>query len=182
MVLETLMNLFRAVLWTSIALALVGVLSLAALGQTARLWGTRSGRPKELVPLLFTILSAIGPVGICGLYHIPHPGYVAPAIPAFFALAAYAGKCPLSWPGRLLPWFASFSAAFWMALWFVPSFSPAPTTKNAVVWNAFVGQYTREARLQSTWKSLSSWLLFSGQAESVPERRKENLKLDRRFQ
>lgn len=177
---ETLMNIFRAALWTTISLAFVGLFSLCGFWQTAR--HLKSWADPRILPLIFTILAGLGPVAVSALYHIPHPGYVAPAIPALFALAAYACKESDSCPGKLLPWLASASAACWLALWFVPSFSPTPTTKAGAVYNAMLGQYTREARLQSTWKSLSSWLMFSGQEDSVTDRRKENLKLDRRFQ
>jgi hypothetical protein len=174
--LATSLNAFRSCFWTALATIFIGLITLTSFRHLPRLLKKPIKQDLPSLALIVTFLSIVCPIGLTSLYLTTHPGYMAPAIPGIFALAAFACRNPRTQSYRMLPWAAMGSALFWILLWFLPLFIPKPGNPWQASWNAFVGQYTREARQQSTWLSLSGWLEIIGRQDLISPERLQQIK------
>lgn len=149
-----LMNIVRAGGW------LLMTAPLAPL-----LWMT--GKKFSPPPFLLTVL-----VGGCLVvnfgYLCVHPGYLAPMVPAFYAIVASS----LS-HGKTAAWLSGAQIALVLALFFAGrAFSPPSSMPQAVV-NALLLQYSADTHRRALpIKTVSEWLIDSGRGDLAPAHRR----------
>lgn len=171
----TLLNVFRTALWALMAFPLAW--ALAAAGTRTGLKSLFTGNLRHGMPaqLAVTLLCLLGPLGVTATYLATHPGYLAPVAAPLFALSAWIVHHNPGVKARLLVAGTCASVALWAALWFGPWLVARPEKPWQAAWNGLVGQYCSGARRAGTWKSLSSWLDFSGNRSLAPRERLQQI-------
>lgn len=157
---QTLLNVFRSLFWF---LSAAGLVFLPSLG------GLKWRNP----PTQIFLAAIAGPLGLTTFYLATHPGYLAPALPAVFFLAAqtWNERC-LSKPPRIC-----LAAALLISLgWFFGfQIIRHPLGKFDAAANGLILQYSRDGVRTSTFRTLSGWLVEAGAGKAVPANRLQDL-------
>lgn len=162
----TLLNLARTFGWWAWSAPAVFALMLLVPWKNPRL------APPQRELLLYGSVSALGCLGMAGLYLCTHPGYISGALPGTFAIMA--ALLPLARPVARVAMAAACLALgpgfFLLARPFATPHSPAQAAANGLLL-----QYSGAATRQSLYKTTSGWLRESGYDQMVPEHRRRTL-------
>lgn len=156
-----LMNMVRAGGWLLMAAPLAPL--LCAMG-------------KEFSPPPLLILLAGGCLVVNFGYLCVHPGYLAPMVPALYAIVASSRPY-----GKTAAWLSGAQIAMVLALFFAGrAFKPPASVPQAMA-NALLLQYSAEThRRASPIKTVSEWLIDSGRGDLTPARRRAEVEETRK--
>jgi len=163
----TLLNLARTLGWWLLSVPASAALLVFIPWKNLRLL---SPAARDL--LLYGGISALGCLGMAGLYLCTHPGYISGTLPGTFACLA--ALLPLARPAaRVIMAVACLAAGpglFLLARPFAPPRSPAQAAANGLLL-----QYSGAGMRQSLFKTTAGWLREAGYDRLVPEHRRRTL-------
>lgn len=163
----TLLNLMRCLGWWLLSVPALPILLVFIPWKELR---SLSPAAREL--LLYGGISALGCLGMAGLYLCTHPGYISSALPG--TLACLAALLPMARPAARGAIAAACLLAgpgfFLLARPFTAPHSPAQAAANGLLL-----QYSGAGMRQSLFKTTAAWLREAGYDRLVPEHRRRTL-------
>jgi len=162
----TLLNFARGGFWWLLSVLPALALSGLLLFQHAKLTPVK--------PRLWILLAALaGPLAGPLLYLATHCGYLAPAVPPAFCLAAYLWS--LVPPKKIQVLILVSTALLFLFFFLLAKPFITPRTPARATANALLLQYTNHGFQSGTWKSLAKWLHDTGQQGLVPAERARDM-------
>ena len=166
----TLLNFGRATLWVGIQCNVLLLFTTFWKPQIPR--DLLEPRVIQIAMILVTIL---GPLFVMFFYLATHPGYLAPALPGIFVMAAILwSKASPSLANRGVV-FVGLSAVTSLGMFYGLHFTANPTSVRQAVVNSLLLQYSRDGMKKTTLLTTSEWLIKAGNTDLVPANRMKEI-------
>jgi len=164
----TLLNLARTIGWWALSVGLLAILPFMVPWKKIP---PLTLNQREL--LLYGGASALGCLGMSGLYLCTHPGYISAALPGTFACLA--ALLPFiarpAWKAGVFAFCIILDAGFFLLARPIAH----PATPGQAAANGLLLQYTGTGMKNSLFKTTSGWLRETGFDKLVPTHRRTDL-------